>query len=752
MPNWISTTRLAQVSGDFDPDGLPHFEDSGAIGIDGIDLGASVVHGETTYVYFGDVIPDPDRQRDAVGVIDDILVPAGGAIVAARQHTDITSAFFIDKTGALCVTWVVGGGKWRHALRIGPPGQAVPGGELAVARQLPNQLDVFFIGVDGGLYAAWVFDNHQWQGPTRVTAASVGEAGGCLAAIKQFDNQLDVFFIGQDRKLNVAWVVDGGLWNGPIAIGAPDRPYPRPGSAVAACRQGANQLDVFFIGEDGCLYVAWVSPDIQNSHWQGPQNVSPHGAATSTPGAHLVAFKQRPEQVTVMYLGLDNKLTAMWVVHRPNQPNSDIWQGPAPAVPGSHFGRVNSRLTASVQGAEQWDVFLIGLEGSVDVYWSRAGRPWEGPFPIAPPGRAVAGAGIASVHQLDDQLTVLFSGPDGALEVCWVTWSAPDWKGPVRINPEMFGIRYLIRDGRFWPFTLRGDPTDAARLWTLDHDETPTGAFSHGERVFVYVVAGRERSVSFLSSSARPDLPEPYKFELTFSRGPDPDSGSFLQVAPVVVKTAEIRGLHSAAEEGVILFGHGRARREGPPLRDDCIATDEGRHGIQLAFMPLLAKGGISTAGIQFYRGDGAWSPVEADSRTLVRTCYGWTSVSAGRIPGADKWILLYQLTYGDTEEARRRSIVARIADQPWEVEQAPEIVLFNPDRDQAWDRYMFKSGVADSNRTRPNFGHPAFAYGAFLLHRYTRFNPRTRQATLHYLMSTGRPYQVQLMRSVITV
>ncbi len=43
-----------------------------------------------------------------------------------------------------------------------------------------------------------------------------------------------------------------------------------------------------------------------------------------------------------------------------------------------------------------------------------------------------------------------------------------------------------------------------------------------------------------------------------------------------------------------------------------------------------------------------------------------------------------------------------------------------------------------------------AFPYGAYLLHKYTSFDAATRTATIHYLMSTGNPYQVQLMRTTL--
>src|SRR5262249_32705650 len=163
--------------------------------------------------------------------------------------------FFIDGEGALCVVWVRGGGIWNHPSKISPPGLAPPGSHLAAAHQFANQLDVFFIGNNGALYVAWVTEGGTWQGPHQISDPQKGEPGGRLVAIKQQADQLNVFFIGRDRRLNVAWVVGGGVWQGPLAVGAVDIPYPQPGAGIAACAQGTNQLDVFFIGEDGGFYV-----------------------------------------------------------------------------------------------------------------------------------------------------------------------------------------------------------------------------------------------------------------------------------------------------------------------------------------------------------------------------------------------------------------------------------------------------------------------------------------------------------------
>ena len=102
--------------------------------------------------------------------------------------------------------------------------------------------------IDGGI----------WQGPVRITPAGVAPGGARVATANQVDNhQLDVFFIGQDGALYVAWAIDGDIWQGPVGI-SPAGLAP-PGGSLATAHQGSNhQLDVLFIGNDGALYVSWV--------------------------------------------------------------------------------------------------------------------------------------------------------------------------------------------------------------------------------------------------------------------------------------------------------------------------------------------------------------------------------------------------------------------------------------------------------------------------------------------------------------
>jgi hypothetical protein len=86
-----------------------------------------------------------------------------------------------------------------------------------------NQTDVFAVGADGQLRVAWVLGGGAWNGPAGIGPAGLFPPGAAVAASPHYgvNNQTDVFAVGADGQLRVAWVLGGGAWNGPSVIAAP---------------------------------------------------------------------------------------------------------------------------------------------------------------------------------------------------------------------------------------------------------------------------------------------------------------------------------------------------------------------------------------------------------------------------------------------------------------------------------------------------------------------------------------------------
>ena len=60
----------------------------------------------------------------------------------------------------------------------------------------------------------WVVGTGNWNGPARITNTYQSSPGAPVVSMKQLPNQLDAFFSGLRGGLWVAWVVDAGCGAG----------------------------------------------------------------------------------------------------------------------------------------------------------------------------------------------------------------------------------------------------------------------------------------------------------------------------------------------------------------------------------------------------------------------------------------------------------------------------------------------------------------------------------------------------------
>ena len=87
-----------------------------------------------------------------------VIAVAGGGVAASEQFgLTQTDVFYVDQSGSLNVTWVVGAGNWGGPGRIGPVGMFPPGAPVAASQQIGlNQTDVFVVDKNGSLQVMWV--------------------------------------------------------------------------------------------------------------------------------------------------------------------------------------------------------------------------------------------------------------------------------------------------------------------------------------------------------------------------------------------------------------------------------------------------------------------------------------------------------------------------------------------------------------------------------------------------------------------
>lgn len=338
------------------------------------------------------------------------------------------------------------------------------------------------------------------------------------------------------------------------------------------------------------------------------------------------------------------------------------------------------------------------------------------------------------------------------------------------------------RPDRIYPAPFRMNTSKGPM--PFGRNQTPTGAFSYNHTVYVFAAANLIRDTvlqeifpnpydvaslgveqSILTSSPDsvgpqgpfrmlsllgppdpiPPRPEPYKalgrtLQMT---------GRLLQVAPMVIKNAEIPGLPKTdTPDGLIMLGQGY--------------DYPNPAGVILAWMPLRPNQDPRPSEMRFYRTFDAnyrpipdpanrWTDNAAYAESLFTFRYPgddhdqvtWSSISLGRIRSTGRWIMLYQKTGADFENKdpslRHDGIYARISTgtNPWDW-SAP-VTIFDPDRERAWGTLM---------KDEPG----GFAYGAYLLNPYTNWDSANKIVTINYLMSPGSPYGVVLMRSQIRI
>jgi hypothetical protein len=359
-----------------------------------------------------------------------------------------TDVFSIGANGQLNVSWVVQAGTWNGPVGLGPAGVFPAGAAVAASNQygVPNQTDAFAIGDNGQLQVFWVESGGTWSGPVGLGPAGVYPPGAALAASPQYgvDAQTDVFAIGDNGQLHVSWVLHGGAWSGPVGLG-PAGLFP-PGAALTASNQYGvpAQTDVFAISNNGQLQVFWVE---RGGTWSGPVGLGPAGVFPA--GAAVAASPQYgvPNQTDVFAIGNNGQLQVFWVESGGN------WNGPVGLGPAGLFPP-GAALTASNQYGvpTQTDVFAISNNGQLQVFWVERGGTWSGPVGLGPAGVCSPGTAVAASPQygLPDQTDVFAIGNNGQLHVFWVVGGGT-WNGPISLAPPPHIALRAIQndDGRF---------------------------------------------------------------------------------------------------------------------------------------------------------------------------------------------------------------------------------------------------------------------------------------------------------------
>lgn len=728
----------------------------------------------------GGVLGDPVVGRNADGRLE---------VFCRGQDGEIKHIWQTDVANDHWSNWESLGSATTRLNAVGNP---------TVGSNFDGRLDVF---VTAGTTATGFTLRHIWQTSSATAPvwtwrqAKWEDLGGRLAGSPVVgtngDGRLEVFARGVANELeHISQVgyrlLDGrrfdGGWSGWEALGS--------GGLTGDPAVGVNvdgRLEVFVHGAGNALWHIWqtsastiaagsVNSVVGWSPWEslGGTGVVGDPVVSADLDGRLEAFVRVAEQTG----------TSLWI-RRQTRSLSRVsswwsdWQD-LHAVPGVD-------PAVGTNGDGRLEAFALGTDAAVYHLWQQPAIQWvlgstEQRQMGRPGNRAPdnddripdGDLGQSLVHNgklyffLDDGAAE-FADPIGAM-----TPSGGASEGAQGVDFSL--DRDASKDFSSLKFNYRvpGDPFSSLfRLNTplgpkiLGQDQGAGGGFSYEGRVYVFggvrflppppndvpspYVDGDDRDKPSVGHSILTSAADPWgPYDLEFAMGPwgAVQTGRFGQVAPVMVKNAQMPLLPKTdAVDGVLMVGQGAEFGETP--------------GMFVAWMPLHPGRAPRPSEMRFYKGndhplpndppDKAWSVNPWEAKRLFDTRYFWSSISMGRIRSSGKWILLYQKTLPDFDsepgfanepagahpEKRHDGIYARIGTTPWN--WSPEVKIFDPDRDHAWGNFI-----------EDEVG--GFPYGAALINPYTNWDAATHTVTIHYLLSTLHPYGVVLMRSRIQI
>jgi hypothetical protein len=675
------------------------------------------------------------------------FAPPGAPLAAVYQPlNEQLEVFVVDSSGALNAIWKANNNTWSSPpLVLTQRGFTKPGASVAAAYYPKyQQLEVFTVDIRGVFSVISKAHNGAWYTPIGVTGANFAPSGVPLAAVYQpLNEQLEVFLLDGNGSLQDIWKANNNAW-GTLALSGTGLVNATPASVAAVYSPTYEQLDVFVVARDGAFSVKWKQ---HNGNWNGPLGVSePHYVPGASVAAVFYPLDNHLEAVTTDQNGV---LNVEWKVHnQPFVPCGLPVMG-TPPDQGASGGAIVVRTERVGQLTGSKDPGTLPILNSTNLV-----EEWQ--------GAGVEGVDLGANTEHNGRLHIFFGdtvpgvGPavpgENPVGIARRDTDLVAWTDDATLRLGGFSL-HPVRSGKGKPF----DPFGVdGPIGTLPNSRTPTGAFSYGGRAYIFGLWNDFTNVnrdwpdgvltSFLASKEDPSQPGPYRLEFKFS------TGAFWGVQPTVVKNGEHPGLPESEGDGLVILGGGVP------------------NSVHLAWMRLEPGRGPAVSSVRYYTGNPnePWTPAESnaasalrhesEAATVIKLPPYYSSLSAAWLPDARQWIALYStaIVEGLTKPGARNfpaaPIVARVGSDPWS--WSDEIQVFNTCRDHAYGQFMHWPGLDGIDTRVPPIlapGQPAdpgHAYGAFILPRFTNWNGASRELSLAYLMSSGTPYQVQVMRT----
>lgn len=361
-----------------------------------------------------------DPSPGAVQISPGGFIPTGSLLQAIKQSSQQVTVFGAGFDGAIRVTWESNDGPWQSSngpvpARITPQNWVEPGIPLACAQQGDTQWDVFFTRPDGSVWVTWKVGDGWWTDgqdsrpfPAQIVPPGTFRGGTHLAAA-QLGNLLNLFGIGNDGAIWV-WSVAGlGEWSSGTPL-TTKYTFPK-GAPLVAAKQNDSQLNVFAVDRWGTVRTAWLtsdSPDVQL-----PVHASP--PLVTAPGGFLAAAKQSGTQLDVFYVGNDGAVWVTWQQEDGWRTDGNLGRVPLRITP-PQLANVGAPVAVTTQG-DELQVFVAGTDSAISVTWEKGDSAWTDGYGGRPGPQKVKvfsvrpSSGVAAVTRNDTQVDVFSTIP-----------------------------------------------------------------------------------------------------------------------------------------------------------------------------------------------------------------------------------------------------------------------------------------------------------------------------------------------------
>lgn len=289
----------------------------------------------------------------------------------------------------------------------------VPGNGPTMASYIAGdsqQLETLFIAPSGALGLVWKVNNSIWKGPVFLSAPNFLPQNAHISVVNYpLNNQLEAFYAGNDGAIYVSFKANNGAWSEPIRL-TPPNTMRAGGDLSAVYYPPNNQLEVLFFGTDGALNVLWKA---QNGTWNSPAKISASNLAPSG-GGISAAFYPINNQLEALFAANDGGIRVAW------KANNGAWNAPV-SISRSNITPAGAGITLQYYPPNnQFEAFFADNSGKVNVIWKAQNGKWNQPVGISPPNTGIPGKSIvASFYPPNNQLEVFTIGANGAVNLLW---------------------------------------------------------------------------------------------------------------------------------------------------------------------------------------------------------------------------------------------------------------------------------------------------------------------------------------------